>query len=84
MHPISDDATDREPGATPAHPAGGHEPDPAVVEAVMTVRDRFGAGGLRDMIALASAELTVVEEALAQLGVPEPPEADIDGPGPTA
>jgi hypothetical protein len=44
-----------------------HAPDPAVVEAVEGVRDRFGAAGLRDLIAVARRELTVAEEALAQL-----------------
>jgi hypothetical protein len=43
------------------------EPDPAVVEAVEHVRDRFGAAGLRDMIALAQHELVTVEEALEAL-----------------
>lgn len=47
----------------------GHhgEADPAVVEAVEHVRDRFGAHGLRDMIALAQHELAVAEAALADL-----------------
>lgn len=44
-----------------------HEPDPAVVEAVTTVRDRFGAAGLRDMIDLAQRELVTVEAALERL-----------------
>lgn len=74
MQTFSDDAS---------HPGSDHEPDPAVVEAVTTVRDRFGAGGLRDMIALASAELTVVEEALAQLSAPEPAAGESGTPGPT-
>lgn len=51
-----------------------HEPDPAVVDAVEHVRDRFGAAGLRDMIALAQHELVTVEEALEALReVPEEP-----------
>lgn len=45
----------------------GHEPDPAVVEAVEAVRDRFGAAGLRDMIGIAQRELRTAEEALARL-----------------
>ena len=44
-----------------------HEPDPAVVDAVEHVRDRFGAAGLRDMIKLAQHELVTVEEALEKL-----------------
>jgi len=61
-----------------------HEPDPAVVETVISVRDRFGAGGLRDMIRLATVELTAVEEALEQLAeaVAAPgPEAGAGAPG---
>ena len=42
--------------------------DPTVVEAVHSVRDRFGAAGLRDMIALAQVELDVAEQALRELG----------------
>ncbi len=41
--------------------------DPAVVDAVAQVRDRFGAHGLRDMIELARHELAGVEAALADL-----------------
>ena len=44
-----------------------HAPDPAVVDAVEHVRDRFGAAGLRDMIALAQHELVTVEQALEEL-----------------
>lgn len=44
-----------------------HVPDPHVVDVVEGVRDRFGAGGLRDLIALASRELEVAERALAEL-----------------
>lgn len=44
-----------------------HDPDPAVVDAVEHVRDRFGAAGLRDMIKLAQHELVTVEEALEKL-----------------
>lgn len=42
--------------------------DPTVVEAVHSVRDRFGAAGLRDMLALARVELDVAEQALRELG----------------
>lgn len=53
---------------TSAHDVTGeHAPDPAVVEAVEHVRDRFGAVGLRDMIGLAQRELVTVEEALQAL-----------------
>jgi hypothetical protein len=45
----------------------GHGPDPAVVEAVEAVRDRFGAAGLRDMIGLAQQELVAAQEALVRL-----------------
>lgn len=41
--------------------------DPAVVEAVERVRDRFGAHGLRDMIDLGRRELEVAERAVAEL-----------------
>lgn len=44
-----------------------HEPDPVVVEAVTTVRDRFGTGGLRDLIGLAQRELDMAEAALSEL-----------------
>lgn len=49
-----------------------HEPDPVVVDAVTTVRDRFGAGGLRDLIGLAQRELDVAEAALRELSPEEP------------
>ncbi len=45
----------------------GQDVDPVVAEAVISVRDRFGASGLRDMIALAETELARVEAALAEL-----------------
>lgn len=41
--------------------------DPAIVEAVTHVRDRFGAHGLRDLILLARAELDRAEAALQEL-----------------
>jgi hypothetical protein len=44
-----------------------HTPDPAVLEAVEQVRDRFGAAGLRDMIEFAERELVATEEALEVL-----------------
>lgn len=61
----------------PHHPHGdAHDPvhdelesrvDPAVAEAVHSVRDRFGASGLRDLISLAGYELDIVQQALASL-----------------
>ncbi len=45
----------------------GQDVDPVVVDAVMMVRDRFGASGLRDAIALAQRELAVAEAAAAHL-----------------
>lgn len=51
--------------------------DPVVVDAVTMVRDRFGASGLRDVIALAERELAVVEAALAELAAAVGPD---DGP----
>ncbi|MDP9443269.1 MAG: hypothetical protein M3P83_02530 [Actinomycetota bacterium] len=48
--------------------AQAQQPDPAVVEAVRAVRDRFGAQGLRDLVALAQRELAAAEAVLAELG----------------
>lgn len=48
--------------------------DPMVVDMLTTIRDRFGAEGLRDVIRLATIELTKVEEAEEQL-------ASLDRPG---
>lgn len=42
--------------------------DRAIVDAVMQIRDRFGAYGLRDMIALAEREPAATEAALQELG----------------
>lgn len=68
----------------PHHPHGDdHDPvhdevearvDPAVAEAVHSVRDRFGASGLRDLLALAGYELDLAEKALATL------RAEVDAP----
>ncbi|SDU43828.1 hypothetical protein SAMN04488563_1742 [Jiangella alkaliphila] len=41
--------------------------DPMVTTAVMNVRDRFGAEGLRDLMALAQMELRNVEAAEQRL-----------------
>lgn len=43
------------------------EVDPMVTSAVMNVRDRFGAEGLRDLMALAQMELRNVEAAERRL-----------------
>lgn len=42
--------------------------DAMVAEAVRTVRDRFGADGLRDLVALANVEIGRAEQAAAALG----------------
>ncbi len=47
---------------------GEAEVDPAVVEAVAAVRDRFGLAGLRSLVAEATAQARAVEEALDELG----------------
>lgn len=44
-----------------------YEPDPIVVDAVASVRDRFGAQGLSELIALAQQELIAAEAALREL-----------------
>ena len=44
-----------------------HPPDPVIVDAVEHVSNRFGAPGLRDLIALAREELAKAEAALAEL-----------------
>jgi hypothetical protein len=71
--PVDLDLLDEEPH----HPHGDdHDPvhdelerriDPVVAEAVHSVRDRFGAHGLRDLISLAGYELHLAEQALASL-----------------
>lgn len=43
------------------------EVDPMVTAAVKNVRDRFGAEGLRDLIALAQSELRNTEDAERRL-----------------
>ena len=43
------------------------EIDPAVVELVSHIRDRFGLRGLRGAQVLIQREITVAERALAQL-----------------
>jgi hypothetical protein len=41
--------------------------DPEIIEMVDHVRNRYGAHGLRQLIALASKEADVTEDALSQL-----------------
>ncbi len=45
----------------------GQPVDPVIVEYVTTIANRFGAGGLEDMIALAGEKLDTARVALAQL-----------------
>jgi hypothetical protein len=46
--------------------------DPVIVDVVTTVRDRFGASGLRELIDLAHHELGLAEAALRELSPEEP------------
>jgi hypothetical protein len=46
----------------------GADVDAMVADAVRSVRDRFGADGLRDLVALATAEIETSERAVANLG----------------
>ena len=56
--------------------------DAMVADAVRTVRDRFGADGLRDLVALATAEIRSSERAVADLGeVSEPTSRQDQGLG---
>ena len=41
--------------------------EPEIAEAVQSVANRYGAGGLEDLIALAQEELVVARGALAEL-----------------
>lgn len=41
-----------------------HDVDRMVADAVRNIRDRFGAAGLRDLIALATTELRRAEQAV--------------------
>lgn len=49
-----------------------HIIDPAVIEAVQAVANRFGAPGLEDLIAEATRELADARAALAELAEIEP------------
>lgn len=60
-----------DPRVQPATP----EVDPLVATAVRNVRDRFGAEGLRDLMALAQQELRSVEAAERRLAAYQEPEA---------
>jgi|GEM_PF-4089785 len=72
-------AHDHETHVDPVHQEVETHVDRAVADAVHQVRDRFGAGGLRDLITLASYELEVVGSAFAALNAPEgPDEAQLD------
>jgi hypothetical protein len=57
--------------------------DAMVADAVRSVRDRFGADGLRDLVALASAEIQSSERAVADLGEIDAPVSQA-GSGPDA
>jgi len=51
--------------------SSGHAIDPVIVDYVTSVANRFGVGGLEDMIALASEELETARAALAALAEPD-------------
>ncbi len=82
--PLSPDAlsTEQRSGESAASPAvdsdsllkSAETADADVVGAVYAVRDRFGAQGLRDLIALAERELVVTEQALAELAESQNPD----------
>lgn len=64
--------TDQPTGLTSDLPAGGPghahaEIDPAVVEMVTAIRDRFGLRGLRDAEAMIDREIRTAEAALQEL-----------------
>ena len=48
-----------------------HTIDPAIVEAVQTVANRFGASGLEELITVATDELARARQAYAELA-PDP------------
>lgn len=52
--------------------------DAMVADAVRTIRDRFGADGLRDLVALASEEIRSSELAVADLGDVDKPTSQPD------
>ena len=53
-----------------------HTIDPAILEAVQSVANRFGAPGLEDLIAEAGRELADARAALAELAPDEDLAAD--------
>jgi hypothetical protein len=57
--------------------------DAMVADAVRSVRDRFGADGLRDLVALARLEIDRSERALADLSAVDVP-ASLRDPEPGA
>ncbi|MGZ4465929.1 MAG: hypothetical protein ACXVW0_11290 [Nocardioides sp.] len=53
-----------------------HTTDPAILDAVQGVANRFGVTGLEELIALATVELDVARRAYAELDPEAAPEAD--------
>lgn len=59
------------------------EVDPFIAESVAAIRDRFGTGGLRAAIEMATAEIAIFENEAADIandgnaGVPQPPPAHL-------
>ncbi|GEM_PF-3665490 len=68
LDPITDPALDPEsdPAAMPS--GDPHGADPVVVAAVVDIRNRFGMGGLADMVRLAQDEIVAAEQAMQALG----------------
>ena len=55
--------------------------DPMVADMITSIRDRFGAEGLRDVIRLATEELAKVQEAEEQLAsLDQPSEPAVSAP----
>jgi hypothetical protein len=52
--------------------------DAMVADAVKTIRDRFGADGLRDLVSLASEEIRRSELAVADLEEVDKPTSQLD------
>ncbi len=49
------------------------EVDPFIAERIAAIRDRFGTGGLRAAIDLATAEIAIVEDEAAGITQDGPP-----------